>query len=304
MNIAECIAQAERAFAGANLHFGHGTANAADEAAWLVLHVVDAALDGSFDDWQRPVQADQQQRIDALVRSRVESGQPLAYLLGSAWFAGLEFEVSDQVLVPRSPMAELVVEQFSPWMDPSQVHRVLDLCTGSGCIGIATAVYLPWVQVDASDISPAALDLAVKNVERHQVAGRVRLVQSDLFESLQGQVYDLIISNPPYVPLPERTTMPSEYQAEPGLGLYSGQDGLDLCLRIMLQSPQHLRAQGLLICEVGDSAERLADILPEVPFTWLEFQCGGEGVFLLDREALLSAGSNVAALIEERASVG
>ncbi len=303
MNIAECIGRAEQAFLDSGLHFGHGTDSAGDEAAWLVLHVVGAKLDGSFDDWQQPVDAGQQLRIAELVNARVETRKPLAYLLGRAWFAGLEFEVNEHVLVPRSPMAEMVLEEFSPWLDARTVTRVLDLCTGSGCIGIAIAAYLPWVQVDASDISPAALQLAARNVARHGVADRVRLVQSDLFEALQGEAYELIITNPPYVPQAASAGIPSEYQAEPGLGLYSGDDGLDMCLRIMMQSPQHLNPEGILVCEVGESAGRLAEALPQVPFTWLEFQSGGEGVFLLEREHLLRANPAISVLTEERASV-
>jgi ribosomal protein L3 glutamine methyltransferase len=303
MDIGECIDRAEQAFLDSGLHFGHGTDNAGDEAAWLVLHVVGAKLDGSFDEWQQPVNPGQQQRIAALVKARLETRKPLAYLLGTAWFAGLEFEVNEHVLVPRSPMAELVLEGFSPWLDARTISRVLDLCTGSGCIGIATAAYLPWAQVDASDISNAALDLAARNVARHGVAGRVRLVQSDLFAALPGEVYDLIITNPPYVPQIASAGIPSEYQAEPALGLYSGDDGLDLCLRIMMQSPQHLNPGGVLVCEVGESAGRLAEALPQVPFTWLEFQSGGEGVFLLERESLLLANPAISALTEERASV-
>lgn len=304
MNIGECVVQAEQAFETADLHYGHGTDNARDEAVWLVLNVIGAPLDGSFQHWQQVVTCEQQQRICGLVKARLNSRKPLAYLLGSAWFAGLEFAVNEQVLVPRSPIAELVQEQFSPWIDAAKINRILDLCTGSGCIAIACAVYLPNVRVDASDISPGALELAATNVVRHGVSDRVRLVQSDLFDALADQVYDLIVTNPPYLAENSKRQIPDEYRAEPELGLYSGADGLDLCLHIMLQSPQHLHDGGMLICEVGESAERLAAALPTVPFMWLEFQSGGEGVFLLGREELLQAKGAVAALLEERASVG
>ncbi|HKX57578.1 MAG TPA: 50S ribosomal protein L3 N(5)-glutamine methyltransferase, partial [Xanthomonadales bacterium] len=298
------VVQAEQAFENADLHYGHGTDNARDEAVWLVLNVIGAPLDGSFQQWQQVVNSEQQQRICGLVKARLDSHKPLAYLLGSAWFAGLEFAVNEQVLVPRSPIAELIKEQFSPWVDATKISHILDLCTGSGCIAIACAVYLPNVRLDASDVSSGALELAAANVARHGVSDRVRLVQSDLFGELAGQLYDLIVTNPPYIAESGKGQIPDEYRAEPELGLYSGADGLDLCLRIMLQSPQHLHDGGMLICEVGESAERLAAILPTVPFMWLEFQCGGEGVFLLGREELLQAHSAVAALLEERASVG
>lgn len=304
MNIGECVGLAEQAFENADLHYGHGTDNARDEAVWLVLNVIGAPLDGSFQHWQQVVDNEQQQSICGLVQARLDSRKPLAYLLGSAWFAGLEFAINEQVLVPRSPIAELIQEQFSPWIDVAKTSRILDLCTGSGCIAIACAVYLPDARVDASDISCGALELAAENVARHGVADRVRLLRSDLFGALADQLYDLIVTNPPYVAENSKGQIPDEYRAEPELGLYSGADGLDLCLRIMLQSPQHLQSGGVLICEVGESAGRLAAALPTVPFMWLEFQSGGEGVFLLSRDELLQANSAVAALIEERASVG
>lgn len=304
MNISAWIAHTEQQFRMADLHYGHGTANASDEAAWLVLHVTGNVLDGSFDQWQQEVSACQAEKITELIRRRTGSKQPLAYLLGSAWFAGLEFEVNDQVLVPRSPVAELLVEQYSPWVNPVNVNRVLDLCTGSGCIAIATAVYMPDARVDASDISQAALELARRNVARHGVENRVRLIASDLFAALEGLRYDLIVTNPPYLANSVGQQMPAEYQAEPGLGLYSGRDGLDLCLRIMLQSAHHLEEGGILICEVGESADLLATTLPTVPFLWLEFQKGGEGVFLMERNELMLAADRISALIEERNSVG
>lgn len=304
MNISQWVTRAEQQFLQAGLHYGHGTDNASDEAVWLVLHCVGAVLDGSFDDWQQEVRVDQAEQIQALIRARLGSGQPLAYLLGSAWFAGLEFEVNENVLVPRSPIAELILEQYSPWVRPDQLHRVLDLCTGCGCIAIATAVSMPHVQVDAADISSTALEVARRNVMRHGVADRVQLHQSDLFAELTGQRYDLIVTNPPYVADSQKSGMPAEYRAEPELGLYSGADGLDLCLRIMLQSPHHLTEDGILICEVGESADRLSAVLPAVPFLWLEFHSGGEGIFLLGKDMLLQAAKQIEALIEDKRHVG
>jgi len=300
LNISAWIALAEQQFSKTGLHFGHGTDNASDEAVWLVLHATGNVLDGSFDQWEQEVSPDQAEKITDLIGRRSEGKQPLAYLLGSAWFAGLEFEVDERVLVPRSPIAELVVDQYSPWLDPTEVSRVLDLCTGSGCIAAATAVYMPHVQVDAADISAAALELAQRNILRHKVESHVRLIQSDLFEGLSEQRYDLIVTNPPYVAHSEAKQLPPEYQAEPAIGLYSGLDGLDLCLRIMMQSAHHLEEGGILICEVGESAGRLAAVLPAVPFLWLEFHNGGEGVFLMTRDELLQAAESITALIEER----
>lgn len=304
MNVGEWVTQVRSELESAQLHYGHGTDNPGDEAAWLVLHAIGAELDGSFDDWQAGVSQEQANAIAALLASRLKSRKPLAYLLGSAWFAGLEFEVNENVLVPRSPIAELVLDHFSPWLDPNDLHRMLDLCTGSGCIGIASAVHIPGLEVDAADISPEALEVAARNIDRHAVAERVRLVQSDLFEALAGERYDLIVSNPPYVAESGKDLLPDEYQAEPGLGLYSGADGLDLCLRIMLESANHLEEAGVLICEVGESADRLAVALPQVPFLWLEFNSGGDGVFLLGRDILLQVSPAVEALIKERERVG
>lgn len=303
MNISQWIDQAEQEFLQAGLHYGHGTDNASDEAFWLVLHSIQAPLDGSFENWQQKATAKQAKRIRDLISMRLSSRQPLAYLLGSAWFAGLEFAVNEHVLVPRSPIAELILEAYSPWLKPGQLHRVLDMCTGCGCIAIANAVYLPNVLVDAADISSVALAVAKSNVALHGVADRVRLIQSDLFTELSGQKYDLIVANPPYVADMQRTNLPAEYQAEPELGLYSGEDGLDLCLRIMLQSPHYLAEDGILICEVGESADRLSAVLPAVPFLWLEFQSGGEGIFLLGRDVLLQAADCIEVLIEDRSRV-
>lgn len=303
MNVGQWIQRVTSELDSAGLFYGHGTDNPGDEAAWLVLHTVGAALDGSFQDWDRPVSAGQAAQVLSNLAARVETAQPLAYILGSAWFAGLEFNVDPAVLVPRSPIAELIHEQFQPWVDVSSMEAVLDLCTGSGCIGIAIAVYLPWVRVDAADISPAALQVASSNIARHQVGSRVQLYQSDLFQGLAGKRYDLIVTNPPYVASGSMQNLPGEYQAEPELGLVSGADGLDACLQIMVQSPDHLNESGMLICEVGESEQRLADLLPSVPFVWLEFNSGGSGVFVLSRQELLYSGAAIATVIKERENV-
>lgn len=303
MTIAECIQESTRKLDAAQLCFGHGTDNALDEAAWLVLHVCGKPLDGSFCGWGDAVSSAEQAEISRLLSVRCETRQPLAYLLGSAWFAGLEFEVNEDVLVPRSPLAELILDQFRPWVDPDSVGRVLDMCTGSGCIAIASALSLPAARVDAADISGQALQVAQRNVERHGLSDRVKLIQSDLFQSVPAQRYDLILANPPYVPAQSMAGLPAEYRAEPGLGLVSGDDGLDAALSILLDAPGYLRDDGVLICEVGESEERLAAALPQTPFLWLEFEHGGSGVFVLTREQLQSARQELAGLIRIRENV-
>jgi ribosomal protein L3 glutamine methyltransferase len=303
MIIAECIEQLARQLDEAGLCYGHGTDNARDEAAWLVLHVAGAPLDGSFDDWGRIVKDEELLEANRLARSRCESRLPLAYLLGVARFAGLEFKVDENVLVPRSPLAELILDQYRPWVEPGRVGRILDMCTGSGCIAIASALYLPGSQVDAAEISAKALEVARRNVERHQLTDRVRLIESDLFQSIPACHYDLIVANPPYVPSQALEDLPAEYRAEPGLGLASGSDGLNAVLLILLDAPDFLGEDGVLVCEVGESEQRLAAALPGIPFLWLEFEHGGCGVFVLTKSQLQEARADLALLIGERRNV-
>ena len=303
MIVAECIEQLIRQFDDADLSYGHGTDNSRDEAAWLVLHVVGALLDGDFNDWGRVVTETEQLEVNRLARLRCEGRLPLAYLLGVARFAGLEFEVDENVLVPRSPLAELILDQYRPWTEPGRVGKILDMCTGSGCIAIASALYMPGAQVDAADISSKALEVARRNVERHRLADRVTLIESDLFQSIPARRYDLIVANPPYVPVQTVGDLPAEYRAEPGLGLASGSDGLDAVLSILLDAPDFLGEDGVLVCEVGESEERLAAALPVIPFMWLEFEHGGSGVFVLMKGQLEKARADLAALIGERRNV-
>jgi len=303
VTIADWIDRIAGQFGAAGLHYGHGTDNARDEAAWLVLHVLNAPLDGSFDDWGRVVGDAQGAEIERLAAARCRQSVPLAYLLGTARFAGLEFVVSPDVLVPRSPIAELILDGFQPWLDPGADLRVLDMCTGCGCIAIATARHLPGASVDAVDISSAALEIAALNARRHGVEERVRLLRSDLFEQVPPCAYDLIVANPPYVPREQLAGLAREYRCEPALGLLSGDDGLDAALEILRRAPSFLARDGILICEVGESEDRLVALLPGVPFLWLEFARGGSGVFLLNREQLEATRVDVMAVIEDRKHV-
>ena len=287
----------------AGLFFGHGTDNAHDEAAWMLLHVLGAPLDGSFEQWDTFLSDVQQKNLEQLLARRIDERCPLAYLTGEARFCGLGFSVSPDVLIPRSPLAELIPEQFSPWVDLSDGGRVLDMCTGGACIAVAMAVYMPETTVDAVDISVAALKVATQNIERHAVADRVRLVQSNLFSELGDIRYDLIVSNPPYVSADVFERLPAEYQAEPSGGLVCGEDGLDIVLKILDASPQYMNRRAVLIVEVGESAETLLGLLPSVPFLWLEFSHGGDGVFLLEYDQLIACQSDVRAVLEQRKNV-
>ena len=291
----------------AGLFFGHGTDNARDEAAWLVLHVLGAPLDGSFEQWDIQLDAMQQDAANQLLNDRIKKRWPLAYLTGSAHFCGLSFIVTENVLVPRSPLAELIREGFSPWLniraDESGRGSALDMCTGGGCIATAMAVYMPMLDIDAVDISSAALEIAEKNVQRHAVGDRVNLIESDLFTRLDDKRYDLIVSNPPYVSAEVFSHLPAEYHVEPSAGLVSGEDGLDIVLKILDASPRYLKDNGVLVVEVGESAETLLELLPQVPFLWLEFYHGGDGIFLLEYDQLIACQAHVRTVLEQRDNV-
>jgi len=284
--VRDFILWAEQQLESAGLYFGHGTDNALDEAAWLVggglkfaPHELDAHLDETLN-------SAQQVAVRDLVRRRITTRQPAAYLLKEGWFAGLRFYVDERVIVPRSLLGEFILEHFEPWVTPAKVHRALDLCTGSGCIAIALAQAFPQARVDATDISDAALAVARINVEQHGLRERVRLIPSDLFAALGGERYDLIVTNPPYVDPAELAELPEEYRHEPELALVSGHDGLDAIVHILAAAPDHLQADGVLVAEVGNSHATLQAAFPDVPFLWLSTSTGDESVFLLTVEQL------------------
>lgn len=285
----ELIADAARRFEDAGLYFGHGTDNAWDEAAFLVLHGLGLPPDASPALLEQPVIA-HLERVAALVAARIERRCPAAYLTGRMWFAGHEFEVSDQVLVPRSPLAELIHARFEPWVDAARVARILDIGTGSGCIALACALAFPEATVDATDVSEAALAVAARNRARHRLETRVNLHVADLFPPAGGAPYDLIVSNPPYVPAARAETLPDEYLREPALALFAGADGFDCVDRILAGAAARLAADGLLVVEVGEIADAVDARYAHLPLTWVEFEYGGEGVFVISREALLAAG--------------
>ena len=270
------------AFDDASLYYGHGTDNALDEAAGLAFFALKETPDYSDERLDMNLSKENIATVNKLFQKRIETRQPAAYLTHEAWFAGLPFYVNENVLVPRSPIAELINEKFQPWVSPEKIHRILDLCTGSGCIAIACALAFPAAEVDAADISKAALDVAEKNKIKHGLENRLTIIESDLFNNLQERRYDLIVSNPPYVDAEDMANLPDEYCHEPKLGLEAGHNGLDLVIPMLRDAKEHLSPDGVLIIEVGNSEEALAELFPEVPFMWLSFEFGGEGVFMLD----------------------
>jgi ribosomal protein L3 glutamine methyltransferase len=275
-----------RRLARARVHFGHGTDNARDESAALVLHALKLPHAASGALYRRRVGAAAAQRARALIARRIRERIPAAYLTGVTGFAGLRFCVDPRVLIPRSPIAELIERGFAPWLEPARVRRVLDLGTGSGCLAIAAARALPRARVDAVDISAAALAVAAINVRRHRLKARVRLCRSDHFRALRGRTYDIIVSNPPYVGARELARLPPEYRHEPRVALAAGRTGLDSVRVILREAAGHLKPRGLLVVEVGNSEPALRRAFPRLPFVWLAFERGGGGVFLLTREQL------------------
>jgi ribosomal protein L3 glutamine methyltransferase len=260
--------------------------NAFDEAKFLVYQSLNMPPDLDESWLSCAVTDDEAKRIGILFDDRIVTRKPAAYLVGKTWFAGMNFIVNEHVLVPRSPFAELIARGFDGWVNEDTCEQVLDMCTGSGCIGIAALQALPKAQVDLVDISPAAIVVAKQNIALHGVEDRVRAIESDLFSKLAGKRYDLIISNPPYVDAAEIAAMPKEFSHEPILGLASGHDGLDLTRKLLAQAAEHLTDNGVLMVEVGASDIALMEAYPELPFFWFDFEQGGMGIFAINKSEL------------------
>lgn len=284
MKAGELLRETARAFRRKRLHFGHGTATAPDEAAWLVGHVL-GIHPGEVHSHPREATSAETSRIRSIARRRIRERIPLAYLLNEAWLDGRTFHVDRRVIVPRSYISELLRSRLRPWLR-RPVRHALDLCTGSGCLAILTALAFPRAKVDAADVSKAALAVARRNVDRYGLKQRVRVVQSDLFSALANERYDLIVTNPPYVDAKTMRKLPREYQHEPGMALAAGADGLDLVRRILAQAASHLAPRGFLVCEVGDARRALERAYPQIPFLWPATSDPQGCVFLLEREQI------------------
>lgn len=282
----ELIQRTEKQFSQADLYYGHGTDNALDEAFYLVMSAARLEFDCGDEKLDEPIQQDVLSHIESLIDKRINQRIPVAYLVNQAWFAGREFYVDERVLIPRSPFAELITSQFMPWLSFNNVHSILDIGTGSACIPIACAYEFPHAEIDAVDIDDDALEVAKINIEKHGFNDRVHVYKSNLFEQLKDKKYDLIISNPPYVGHDEMQTLPEEYSHEPGHALEASDNGLELVGQILKQASAHLNEGGVLAVEVGNSMDALIERYPELPFIWLEFENGGEGVFLLNKSDL------------------
>ena len=296
----EAIRAAATQFKNKRLYFGHGTDNPLDEAAWLVGHalgVVPETLERHLD---RPLDATVRERIDALVAARIATRKPLAYLLKEAWFAGHKFYVDERAIVPRSLLGEFILDGFAPWLT-STPRRALDLCAGSGCIAIALAHQFPHCQVDAVDLSEAALAVARINIDAHDLGTRVRAIQSDLFGALGGARYDLSVTNPPYVGERDMQRLPAEYRHEPALALAAGREGLDIVAQILATAPDYLDANGVVFAEVGNACRPLRAQFPKVPLTWLETQTGDDSVFTLTAAQLATHRQEFARFVARRA---
>jgi len=273
-------------FVDAELSYSHGMSSPLDESVYLVLRALNLPVDTPNVYWQSNLTATEKESILSLLKRRIEERVPAAYLTKEGWFAGLQFFIDERVLVPRSPIAELVENQFQPWVMPDEVENILDLCTGSGCIGIACAYAFPYAEVDLADLSEDALDVARINIEKHDASEQVTAIQSDLFSNIGERRYDIIVTNPPYVDKDDIDDMSDEFHHEPELGLSSGNDGLDCTRQILAQASEYLNDEGILVVEVGNSQHALVQEFPNVPFQWIEFERGGDGVFMLTKKQL------------------
>jgi ribosomal protein L3 glutamine methyltransferase len=286
LTVGELIFQSAERLNRAELAYGHGTDNPFDEAAALVFHALNLNHDEAPRAYARVVSARGRARVSHLITQRIRTRRPAAYLMKRMWFAGLEFYVDERVLVPRSPLAELIEQGFAPWIDERRVRRVLDIGTGSGCIAVAAARRFPRARVEAVDVSAPALVVARRNIRRHRLGRRVHALLGDLFGASGQRRYDIIVSNPPYVGTKEFRALPAEYRREPSIALRSGPSGLDAVSRILREAEAFLQPRGILVVEVGNTQRALAKRYRPVPFTWIEFERGGGGVFVLTREQL------------------
>ena len=268
----------------AELVYGHGTDNSWDEAAWLVLHALGMPVTEEAD-LELPIEPSQLTVINQIIKQRIETRKPAAYLTGTAWFCGLPFHTMEGVIVPRSHIGGFLLDAGQPWINPNSVKRVLDLCTGSGCIAVAAAMTFPDARVDASDVDHLALTLAEKNIAEYELDGRINLIKSNLYQNLSA-TYDLILSNPPYVPEAEIDHFPAEYQHEPAAAFDGGADGLDLVHKILKDSPSFLADGGHIVVEVGESWTTLEQAYPKIPFNWLETGVEDSGLLIMDKSEL------------------
>lgn len=286
ITVGDLVRDGARRFARARLVYGHGTDNPTGEAAALVFHALELDHAAASAVYSKTVKAPARNRVERLFARRIRERVPAAYLMKRMWFMGLEFHVDERVLVPRSPMAELIEKRFAPWIDERRVQAILDIGTGSGCIAVACAVAFPRARVDGVDISRAALAVARRNIRKHRLSSRVRALCSDHFAGVRGRCYDVVVSNPPYVGGREYRALPREYRHEPAIALVSGKDGLDSARVILREAAAHLQPGGILVLEVGNSESALQSAFRRVPFTWLQFEHGGGGVLVLTREEL------------------
>ncbi|GGP28084.1 50S ribosomal protein L3 N(5)-glutamine methyltransferase [Silvimonas amylolytica] len=292
VTVRDCLRFAVSRFKDANLFYGHGTDNAYDEAAWLILSMLGLPLDRLEPFLDARLLSQELEKVIEAIRQRAEEHIPTAYLTHEAWLGEYKFYVDQRTIVPRSFIAEILREgALEPWIEhPELVHRALDLCTGSGCLAILVADHFPDAEVDAIDLSPDALDVAEINVAEYNLGERIHLIDSDLFTEVEGETYDLIVSNPPYVDAPSMDELPQEYRHEPEMALGSGDDGLDITRKIIESATTYLNEMGVLMVEIGHNRDVLEAAYPTLPFVWIDTTSGDGFVFLLTREMLVEAG--------------
>ena len=290
MKLRELVDDTARQLDAAQLSYGHGTTNAHDEAAWLVLHALGLPLDTDIDGFEsnQPLALEPLARAASLLRARIDTRKPLAYLTGEAWLQGVPFTVDERVIIPRSLIAETIADgSIDPWLS-DQTLRVLDLCTGNGSLAVLAAMAWPEVQVDAADISRDALDVALLNVRRHALTERIRLIASDGLAACDGP-YDLVLCNPPYVNADSMAALPAEFRAEPALALAGGADGMDFVRQLLRDLPSRLSPHGVLVLEIGHERAHFETAFPQLNPVWLDTSAGGDDVLLLTRQALADA---------------